>query len=184
MSTHTLSILAHDEPRVLARICTLFAHKNINIVSIGATTATGARFGWMSIVIDVPTIGSFEHALKQLNRQIGIVKAVELNADSAHQRKLVLVKVTADPAPRPVPIEGDRRRPRGTRTQVLELAAVFNADVIEISTSTITVQIAATSERVAEFLAVLEPLGIREVRDSGQVAILRGSRSIATPAVD
>ena len=184
MSTHTLSILAHDEPRVLARICTLFAHKNINIVSIGATTATGSRFGWMSIVIDVPTIGSFEHALKQLNRQIGIAKAVELNADSAHQRKLVLVKVTADPAPRPVPIEGDRRRPRGTRTQVLELAAVFNADVIEVSTSTITVQIAATSERVAEFLAVLEPLGIREVRDSGQVAILRGSRSIATPAVD
>jgi len=184
MSTHTLSILAQDEPRVLARICTLFAHKKINVVSIGATAETGSRFGWMSVVIDVPNIVSFEHAIKQLNKLIGVVKAVELTPGTSHQRKLVLVKVTADPSGRIQMSGGKRGVTAGTRSEVIELAAVFNAEVIEVSRSTITVQIASTSERIAEFLAVLEPLGICEVRDSGVVSILRGARRIATPQTD
>ena len=56
---------------------------------------------------------------------------------------------------------------------------LFRAKVIDVAPDAVTIQITGNSGKIADFLAVLAPFGIRELVQSGQVAIGRGSRSIS-----
>jgi acetolactate synthase-1/3 small subunit len=79
-------------------------------------------------------------------------------------RELLLVKVKADAA---------------TRGQVLEIVQLFKAKVVDVATDAVTVQVVGNVDKLADFLRIVEPFGVRELVQSGQVAIGRGSRSIS-----
>ena len=79
-------------------------------------------------------------------------------------RELLLVKVKADAA---------------TRGQVLEIVQLFKAKVVDVATDAITIQVVGNSDKLADFLRIVEPFGVRELVQSGMVAIGRGSRSIS-----
>ncbi len=66
-----------------------------------------------------------------------------------------------------------------TRGEVLDVVQLFRAKVIDVAPDAVTVQIIGNAGKIADFLAVVEPFGIRELVQSGQVAIGRGSRSIS-----
>jgi acetolactate synthase-1/3 small subunit len=105
-----------------------------------------------------------EQVTKQLNKLINVLKIVELEDDSSVQRELLLVKVRAD---------------QETRSQVLELVQMFRAKVVDVSSDAMTIEATGASDKLAALLRVLEPYGIKELVQSGVVALGRGSKAIS-----
>ncbi len=163
MSRHTLSVLVEDKPGVLARIAALFSRRGFNIDSLAVGPPRSPAISRMTIVVNVEDL-PLEQVTKQLNKLVNVLKIVELDHDSAVQRELLLVKVKAD-------IE--------TRSHVLETVQLFRAKVVDVATDTVTVEATGSRDKLEALLRVLEPFGIKELVQSGMVAVGRGSRSIS-----
>ncbi|MXG88139.1 acetolactate synthase small subunit [Nocardioides flavescens] len=163
MNTHTLSVLVEDKPGVLARIAGLFSRRGFNIESLAVGPTEHPEVSRMTIVVNVES-SPLEQVTKQLNKLVEVIKIVELDPEHSVTRELVLVKVAATAE---------------TRSQVLDVVQLFRAKVIDVATDAITIQITGNSGKIADLLRVLEPFGVRELVQSGMVAIGRGSRSIS-----
>ena len=164
MAQHTLSVLVEDKPGVLARISALFSRRGFNIDSLAVGPTEHPEISRMTIVVNVEEL-PLEQVTKQLNNLVEVLKIVELDPSTSVQRELLLVKVAAD---------------RSTRSHVLETVQLFRAKVVDVAPDAVTIEATGTSEKLDALLRDLEPFGIKEMVQSGVVAIGRGSRSITT----
>lgn len=160
---HTLSVLVENKPGVLARIAGLFSRRGFNIDSLAVGPTEHPEVSRMTIVVNVEE-SPLEQVTKQLNKLVEVIKIVELDGPGSVNRELLLVKVRADAA---------------SRGAVLDAVQLFRAKVVDVAPDAITVQAVGNSDKLADLLRVLEPFGIRELVQSGMVAIGRGSRSIS-----
>ena len=164
MSRHTLSVLVENKPSVLARVAGLFSRRGFNIDSLAVGETENPSVSRITIVVNAED-SPLEQVTKQLNKLVNVLKIVELEAAAAVQRELLLVKVRAE---RPV------------RAQVLETVQLFRARVVDVAPDTLTIEATGTAEKLDALLRDLEPFGIKEMVQSGMVAIGRGSRAITT----
>jgi len=162
MSKHTLSVLVENKPGVLARISALFSRRGFNIDSLAVGPTENTEVSRMTVVVDVEAL-PLEQVTKQLNKLINVIKIVELDPSSSVQRELVLVKVRADSQ---------------TRSHILETVNLFRAKVVDVSLDAVTIEATGNPEKLAALLRMLEPYGIKELVQSGMVAVGRGPRSI------
>ena len=163
MSKHTLSVLVEDRPGVLTRIAGLFSRRGFNIESLAVGPTEHDGISRMTIVVNVEE-SPREQVTKQLNKLVEVIKIVELDPSASVHRELVLVKVAATAE---------------TRGQVLDTVQLFRAKVVDVAPDAVTIQVTGNADKIADFLRVVEPFGIRELVQSGMVAIGRGSRSIS-----
>ena len=161
MNTHTLSILVENNPGVLARVSGLISRRGFNIESLAVGPTEHPEMSRMTLVVTVDDI-VLEQLTKQLNKLVEVLKIVELDP-GAVRRELILVKVRA---------EAD------VRGQVLEIVQLFRAKAVDVAADAITVEATGSPEKLDALLRLLEPFGIRELVQSGLVAVGRGSRSI------
>ena len=162
MTTHTLSVLVENKPGVLARIAGLFSRRGFNIDSLAVGPTEHPSVSRMTIVVAVE--GSpLEQVTKQLNKLVEVIKVVELDPRDSIERELLLVKVRADV---------------DSRGQVLDAVHLFRAKVVDVAPDAVTIEVTGNAGKLRDFLAVLEPFGVRELVQSGMVAVGRGSRSI------
>ena len=159
---HTLSVLVENIPGALARVSSLFMRRGFNIESLAVGPTEIPEISRMTIVVNVDEL-PLEQVTKQLNKLINVLKIVELDSASAVERELMLVKVKTDPQ---------------TRGQVLETVNLFRAKVVDVATDAVTIEATGDAGKLTAMLNVLEPFGIREIAQSGRVAIGRGARSI------
>ena len=162
MSRHTLAVLVENKPGVLARVASLFSRRGFNIDSLAVGPTEHDEISRMTIVVnsdDMP----LEQVTKQLNKLNNVIKIVELDPAQSVQREIVLIKVRAD-------IQ--------TRSHVLETVQLFRAKVVDVATDAITVEATGTADKLDALIRVLEPFGIRELVQSGMVAVSRGGRSM------
>lgn len=162
MSRHTLSVLVENKPSVLARVAGLFSRRGFNIDSLAVGPTEHPEISRMTVVVNVEDL-PLEQVTKQLNKLVNVIKIVELDSSTSVQRELLLVKVKAD-------IQ--------TRGNVLEAVELFRAKVVDVSTDSMTIEATGSKDKLEAMLRVLEPFGIRELVQSGMVAIGRGGRSI------
>jgi len=162
MSKHTLSVLVENKPGVLARIAGLFARRGFNIESLAVGPTEYDEVSRMTIVVNVEE-NPLEQVTKQLNKLINVLKIVELEASSSVSREIALVKVKADVA---------------NRAQVIEVVELFRAKVIDVASDALTIEATGGADKLDALLKMLEPFGIKELVQSGMVAVGRGSRSI------
>jgi acetolactate synthase-1/3 small subunit len=167
MTTHTLSVLVENKPGVLARVSGLFSRRGFNIESLAVGPTEHADVSRMTIVVAVDEL-PLEQVTKQLNKLVNVIKIVELDPQVSVQRELLLVKVRADAT---------------VRTQVLETVQLFRAKVVDVSPEALTVEATGTEDKLEALLRMLEPYGVREMVQSGRVAIGRGPRSITATGV-
>jgi acetolactate synthase I/III small subunit len=163
MSRHTLSVLVENKPGVLARVAGLFSRRGFNIDSLAVGPTEHPEVSRMTIVVNVEE-SPLEQVTKQLNKLVEVIKIVELDAEMSVARELLLVKVRADAE---------------SRGQVLEVVQLFRAKVVDVATDAITIQVTGNQGKLEDFLRVVEPFGVRELVQSGMVAIGRGGRSIS-----
>ncbi|GAA2473270.1 acetolactate synthase small subunit [Streptomyces sp. NPDC059506] len=162
MSKHTLSVLVENTPGILARVAALFFRRGFNIDSLAVGTTEHPEISRITIVVSVEDL-PLEQVTKQLNKLVNVLKIVELEPSSAVQRQLVLVKVRAD---------------NETRGQVTEIVQLFRAKTVDVSPEAITIEATGSSDKLDAMLKMLEPFGIKELVQSGTIAIGRGARSI------
>jgi acetolactate synthase-1/3 small subunit len=167
VSKHTLSVLVEDKPGVLARIAGLFSRRGFNIDSLAVGPTEHPEISRMTVVVDVEDL-PLEQVTKQLNKLVEVIKVVELEPQASVQRELMLVKVRAD---------------LQTRSHVLETVQLFRAKVVDVAPDAVTVEATGNVEKLAALLRVLEPFGVREIVQSGMVAVARGPRSMSDRAL-
>ena len=160
--THTLSVLVENKPGVLTRVAALFARRAFNIQSLAVGETEKPEISRITIVVDVSEV-SLEQVTKQLNKLVNVLKIVELEPERAVERELVLIKVSADDT---------------NRTAVLQIVDLFRAHVVDVSRGTLVIESIGSPAKHAALLRELEPYGVREIVQSGNVAIGRGSKSI------
>lgn len=162
MSRHVLSLLVEDKPGILTRVAALFARRGFNIESLAVGTTEVQGLSRITVVVGVEG-APLEQVTKQLNKLINVIKVVELEADQAVQRDHMLIKVRTDAA---------------SRSAVLEAVTLFRTRVIDVVSDALIIEVTGDTAKCAAFIKVLEPFGIKELVQSGVLAIGRGSKSI------
>ncbi|HPU30505.1 MAG TPA: acetolactate synthase small subunit [Syntrophorhabdaceae bacterium] len=159
---HIISVLVENEFGVLSRVAGLFSGRGFNIESLCVAETLDPTISCMTIV----TSGNddiIEQILKQLNKLINVIKVTDFRDMDYVTREMVLVKVKAE---------------EKTREEVLRIVEIFRGKVIDVSQKTYTLLMTGDEEKIKAFLALLKPIGIKELVRTGPVAIARGDKTI------
>jgi acetolactate synthase-1/3 small subunit len=160
--SHVLSLLVEDKPGLLTRVAGLFARRGFNIESLAVGKSEIEGLSRITVVVDVEEL-PLEQVTKQLNKLVNVIKIVELDYAQSVQREHLLIKVRVD---------------NTTRSQVLEAVTLFRASVVDVSTDALVIEVTGDTGKTTALLRVLEPYGIKEISQSGLLAIGRGAKSI------
>jgi acetolactate synthase I/III small subunit len=156
---HTLSVLVEDEAGVLSRIAGLFARRGFNIESLAVGPAE--QLGISRITMVVPgSDDDIEQLTKQLYKLINVLKVQDITQTPAVERELMLIKVNANAA---------------NRAEVIELAQVFRARIVDISEETLTIEVVGDPGKMVAIMQMVNKFGIREVARTGKIALVRES---------
>ena len=155
--THTLVALMENKPGVLNRVSGLFRRRNYNIESLSVGHSETPGISRMTIVVggDERIV---EQVVKQLNKLINVTQVVDVSHQPTVVRELALIKVQAGP---------------GTRSEIIELANIFRARVVDVGAASLTVEITGPESRVNSLIGLLQPYGIEELARTGRVAMVR-----------
>lgn len=167
-SKHTLSVLVENKPGVLARVAGLFSRRAFNIHSLAVGPTEHPEISRITVVVDVDEL-PLEQVTKQLNKLVHVLKIVELDAAKSVQRELLLVKVRCDSR---------------QRSDVLQVVDLFRAHVVDVAPDSLVIEAIGNPDKLEALLTALAPHDLREIVQSGTVAIGRGSRSITERALD
>lgn len=157
---HVITLLVENEFGVLARIAGLFSGRGFNIESLCVAETLDPTVSTMTLA----TRGDdqiIEQMIKQLNKLIPVIKVVDLIEKDFVEREMVLVKVTANAE---------------TREEILRIVDIFRGKVIDVGAKTYTIEITGDKKKIDAILALLKPLGIKELVRTGRVAMSRGSK--------
>jgi acetolactate synthase-1/3 small subunit len=163
MSRHVLSLLVEDKPGLLTRVAGLFARRAFNIESLAVGASEIDGLSRITVVVQVEGL-ALEQITKQLNKLINVIKIVELEPEQAVQRDHFLIKVKTDTT---------------NRSQVLEAVDLFRGRVIDVVSDALIIEITGEASKCQAFVKVLEPFGIKELVQSGVLAMGRGSKSMS-----
>ena len=157
---HTLAVYVEDKPGVLNRIASLFRRRafNIDSLTVGHTETPGVSR--MTIVCDVDDT-SARRVESNVYKLVNVLRVDDLTRVPSLERELAMIKVTATPE---------------SRAQIMQLAGVFRARVVDVSAETLIVETTGTEEKIDRLLDVLRPYGIIEMARTGRVAMARGAR--------
>ncbi len=157
---HTLIALVEDKPGVLARVASLFRCRNFNIESLTVGHSELAGISRMTLVVESESKRQEEQVVKQFHKLIEVLKVVDdVTPERALYRELALIKVAAN-------IEN--------RAGVIQLVDIFRAQVIDVSSNSLMVEMTGTEDKVDTFIDLVRPFGIKELARTGRVAMLRG----------
>ena len=156
---HTISMRVHNRPGVLSRIAQVFARRGFNIDSLVVSRGHHADFSRMTIASqgDPGIVGQI---VKQLNKLVDTVYAAEFVEAETVERELALFKVKVTTK---------------HRTEVFQAIEVFKGRTVDISDSTVSVEITGNSEKLDAFERLVENYGLVEMVRSGKLVMARGS---------
>ncbi len=158
MQQHTLVALMQDRPGVLNRISSLFRRRNFNIESLTVGHSETPGISRMTIVVNGDE-RIVEQVVKQLYKLINITHVMNVSSRPIVARELALVKVRATHA---------------TRSEIMELSNIFRAKIVDVSATSLTVEITGAENKVDSLVGLLKPFGIEEMARTGRVAMVRG----------
>jgi acetolactate synthase-1/3 small subunit len=157
VSHHILTVLVENKAGVLSRVAGLFSRRGFNIFSLAVSPTDDERFSRMTIVVDAES-APIEQVTRQLDKLINVVDITELTEGQCVERELMLTTVRADVA---------------SRGQVTELAAIFEAKILDVGTDALTVMCAGTPDQLDAMEELLRPFGITDLQRTGRIALPR-----------
>lgn len=157
---HILSVLVENKFGVLTRVAGLFARRGYNIFSLAVSPTEDERYSRMTILVDGES-APIEQVTKQLNKLIPVISISELSAADAVERELMLVTIVAG---------------QDARSQATELAAIFEAKILDVGYESMTLMVAGQPEKLDAMTDLLGPFGIVELQRTGRIALPKLSR--------
>ncbi|MBC6474580.1 MAG: acetolactate synthase small subunit [Hormoscilla sp. GM102CHS1] len=156
---HTISVLVEDVAGVLTRIAGLFARRGFNIESLAVGHAE--QQGVSRITMVVPGDDRIiEQLIKQLYKQINVLKVQDITESPCVERELMLMKVNATSS---------------TRSEIIGLAQIFRARVVDVAEESLTLEVVGDPGKMVALVQVLQKFGIREIARTGKIALTRES---------
>lgn len=156
----TLIALMEDRPGVLDRVASLFRRRNFNIESLSVGHSETVGISRMTLVVDCEDKSQQEQVVKQFHKLVDVTKVIEVDEpESVVCRELALIKVAATIDSRP---------------PIIQLVDIFRAQVIDVSATSLTIEITGAEDKVDSFIDLLRPFGIKELARTGRIAMLRG----------
>jgi len=161
--TKVISVLVENKPGVLHTISNLFRRRNFNIESITVGQTEQADIARMTITVneDEKTI---DQIVKQVAKQIDVLRVGELEEGNFVMRELSLIKVK---------VESSKER-----SDIINFAEVFRGRIIDVSTDSLIIEITGTPDKIDAFLNLMRNFGIIELARTGITALSRGVKSI------
>ena len=162
---HIISILVENEPGVLARVAGLFSGRGFNIDELSVAKSLDPTVSRVTLV----TVGDdqiAEQIVKQLNKLVCVIKVVDFQDVSHVERELALIKVSAN---------------ERTRNEILNVVNIFRARVVDVNPQSYVVEVTGDEDKIEAILALLKPLGIKEIVRTGKVAMQRGKQGLSVP---
>lgn len=163
MAQHTLSVLVENSPGVLARVASLFSRRGYNIDSLAVGPTENPEISRMTIVLNLEG-----HALDQVSAQlfklVNVIGIQEMTSSNSRQRELLMVKVATTPT---------------SATEVDAIVKRFNAEIVEESAGSKIIQLVGTNSEVSGLVGSLSKYGVKELVQSGVIAIEIGDVTLA-----
>jgi acetolactate synthase-1/3 small subunit len=158
---HVLSIVVANNAGVLGRVVSLFSRRGYNIDSLSVGTSEDQRYTRMTVSVhgDDKVVDQIQ---KQVAKLVDVQEVVELLPDSAIYRELCLVKVDANAS---------------TRSDIFNVANVFRANIIDVSTKTLTMELTGDMDKINAFIDLMKPYGVTEIVRTGLTGIARGEKA-------
>ncbi len=163
---HTISVLVENQAGVLSKVSGLFSRRAFNIESLAVGETENPAVSRMTILVEGDDY-TVEQIEKQLNKIIPVIKVKTLSPGSFVRRTLALIKVAAT---------GSKR------SEVIQIAEMTGARIVDAARSTITLEITDTEEKISTLLSLLAPFGVREMVRTGAIAIETGDGVTLAPA--
>lgn len=160
---HILSVQVQDVDGIISRVTGMFTRRGFNLVSLVSAKTETPGMARLTIVVEADE-KSIEQITKQLNKLIQVIKVVRLDDDTTISRAIMLVKVNATNENRP---------------QVVDAANIFRARIVDVAPDSVVIEATGTNAKLQALLDVLEPFGIRELIESGLIALNRGPKTMA-----
>ncbi|MDR2648325.1 MAG: acetolactate synthase small subunit [Clostridiales bacterium] len=159
---HVISILVENHSGVLSRVSGLFSRRGYNIDSLSVGVTENPRFSRITIAAfgDDNIIYQIH---KQLEKLIDVLEVTELESENSVCRELALIKVRAD---------------AGARSEIISIADIFRANVIDVSHAALTVEMTGDQSKIEAFIQLLVPYGIREIVRTGLTGVQRGAATL------
>lgn len=172
---HVIAALVTNEPGVLAQVAGMFAARGFNIDSLVVGRTENPELSRMTIVV-VGDNAVLEQVRKQLQKLVPVVKVVDYLDAAYVERDLMLVQVaTKGSVPGAGSADDAAIEPqRDRRSELIELASVFRAKVVDVSPDMLMIELAGTEEKVEAFIELVQPYGIVELARTGVIAMPRG----------
>ena len=163
LKPYTLCILVQDIPGVLSQVARLFSRKGYNIESIvsGETDKPGVTRITIMLLSDALMI---EQIAAQCRKLLPVMAVKILDEATSIQREFALIKV--------------RAVDRNSRDEVIQMANIFRAKIIDVSRETLTVAIFGEQGKTKALIGMLSDFGILEIAKTGTIAIERGRSTI------
>lgn len=154
---HILSLMVENQPGVLARVAGLFSGRGFNIESLCVAETTDPLVSRLTLVTtgDLTVV---EQIKKQLNKLINVIKVIDYIDTAFVQREMALIKVRAKPE---------------NRAEILRMVDIFRSRVVDVGIECYTVEVTGDEDKITAFLALLKPMGIKEIARTGAIAMAR-----------
>ncbi len=155
----TLVALVEDKPGVLNRVASLFRRRNFNIESLAVGHSEQPGVSRMTIVTDESERLRRNVIRANLLKLINVIEVQDVTEEPCVMRETALIKVSADAT---------------LRGQVMDVAEMYRARIVDVATDTLIVEITGESEKIESILGVLHPFGILQIMRTGKIAMTRG----------
>jgi acetolactate synthase-1/3 small subunit len=158
--SHIISTLVENKPGVLQKVSSLFTRRGFNIesITVGESEVEGlARM----VIISIGDDKALEQIIKHLNKLIDVIKVIELDPNNTVKRELALIKVKSDN--------------EKTRSEVIQYTNIFRGKIIDVGTTTLTIEITGDPEKINALISLLKGFGIKKIARTGSTAIGRGT---------
>ena len=162
MERHVLSVLVRNSSGVLTRVSGLFSRRGFNIDSLTVGRTENPEISRMTISLN-GNEDILEQFIKQLNKLEDVLRVLELKSDNSVYRELVLIKVKADAE---------------KRAEINEVVKIFRSKIVDVSQSTLTVELTGDESKINALIRLLNEYGIKEVVRTGICGLERGEKSI------
>ena len=156
---HTVSVLVENKPGALMRISSMFARRGYNIESLAVGPTERPEVSRIVLRVDCAQ-HTLEQIEKQMHKLVNVLRVNELEPDQSLERELALIKVTAPP---------------DKRTELMALAEVFNARVVDLGPDALVFEIVGPPEELEAFEELVRPHGIKELARTGRIGLQRAS---------
>ena len=160
---YTMSVLVENHPGTLSKVSGLFSRRGFNIDSLAVGITEDPTVSRMTIVVegDAYTVEQLE---KQLNKVVDVIKVRTIPQQDLISRELMLIKCTATGR---------------TRSEILDIAKIMDANIVDLTKTTMTLEICDLPDRLDLLEELLKSYNIQEVMRTGTIALQKGGSAVS-----